>query len=63
MFNARNLTRLFFLLALCTSLVAGVKHGRAQAGVADDAECADGNRRLCLTVPLQGGGTAYFYWV
>lgn len=62
MFNVKNFTRLFFLLALATSIGAGVRYGSAQSG-GDLGNCADGNRKLCLTQPMPGGGTSYFYWV
>jgi len=63
MSKTRNLTRLFFSLALFVSIGAGVRHIKAQTEVAEPAACADGNRKVCLTQPTSGGGTAYFYWV
>lgn len=59
------LARVFFAGAVSTMLVSAFHVRGAQAQDSDEEapRCADGNRKLCKSGPLMGGGTYYNYWV
>jgi len=62
----RALARIFFAGSLVAMLTTVFHVPAVQATESEEDEapvCADGNRKLCATMPLSNGGTRYYYWV
>jgi len=62
----RALARVFFVGSLATMLITVFQVPVVQATESEEDEavkCADGNRKMCESGPLPGGGTYYKYYV
>lgn len=56
--------RAFFATALGAMLVSVFDVPVAQAqDELDSGLCYDGDRKMCMKKPVQGGGEMYYYWV
>jgi hypothetical protein len=61
MSKTRNLTRLFFVLALAVT-GAGARRLFAQEEIRSGAACGEGYRKICYVEVLPDGQYEYHYW-